>query len=88
MRTFALQKEHEASSVRVKEWLRLDLDRTLLINELLQSVSIVTKGFAVVTDESNEIRDRVLLAQVSEKILESKVSKRALQFARRRAFDC
>lgn len=72
-RTFgaaAYLKEHEASSVRVKEWLRLDLDRTLSINELLNNVQMVTPGFAVVMDESGIIRDRVLLAQTSQKILE------------------
>lgn len=85
MRTFgaaAYLKEHEASSVRVKEWLRLDLDRTLLINEMLQNVSIITKGFAVVTDESGDIRDRVLLAQVSEKILEIEGVKAGFTIAR------
>ncbi|MDY0210439.1 MAG: 50S ribosomal protein L9 [Acholeplasma sp.] len=85
MRTFgaaAYLKEHEASSVRVKEWLRLDLDRTLLINELLQSVTIVTKGFAVVFDQSNEIRDRVLLAQVSERILDIEGVKAGFTIAR------
>ena len=85
MRTFgaaAYLKEHEASSIRVKEWLRLDLDRTLLINELLQNVSVVTKGFAVVVDESSEIRDRVLLAQVSEKILEIEGVKAGFTVAR------
>lgn len=85
MRTFgaaAYLKEHEASSVRVKEWLRLDLDRTLLINELLQNVTVVTKGFAVVFDQSKEIRDRVLLAQVSERILDIEGVKAGFTIAR------
>lgn len=85
MRTFgaaAYLKEHEASSVRVKEWLRLDLDRTLQINELLQHVTVVTKGFAVVLDDTDEIRDRVLLAQVSEKILEIEGVKAGFTIAR------
>ena len=73
MRTFgaaAYLKEHEASSIRVKEWLRLDLDRTLLINKLLKDILVVTPGYAAVIDTSGTIRDRVLLAQVSSKILE------------------
>lgn len=73
MRTFgaaAYLKEHEASSIRVKEWLRLDLSRTLLLNELLKDVIVLKSGFAAVIDTSGEIRDRVLLAQVSSKILE------------------
>jgi ribosomal protein L9 len=53
-----------------------------LINELLQNVSVVTKGFAVVVDESSEIRDRVLLAQVSEKILEIEGVKAGFTVAR------
>jgi len=84
-RTFgaaAYLKEHEASSVRVKEWLRLDLDRTLLINELLNSVQVITKEFAVVVDESNVVRDRVLLAQTSQKILEIEGIKAGFTIAR------
>ncbi|MGI6360490.1 MAG: 50S ribosomal protein L9 [Acholeplasmatales bacterium] len=63
-------KEHQASSAKVKEWLRQDKERTLLINELVSKIEMVDGGFGVVVDDSNVIRDRVLLAQVSERILD------------------
>ncbi|MFA5720173.1 MAG: 50S ribosomal protein L9 [Acholeplasmataceae bacterium] len=63
-------KEHQASSAKVKEWLRQDKERTLLINELVSKVQMVKEGFGVVLDDSQLIRDRVLLAQVSERILD------------------
>ncbi|MCK9492997.1 MAG: 50S ribosomal protein L9 [Acholeplasmataceae bacterium] len=72
-RTFgaaAYLKEQQASSVKVKEWLRLDKERTLLINNLLNKVESPIIGFGIVKDDSGDIQDRVLLAQVSERILD------------------
>lgn len=72
-RTFgaaAYLKEQQASSIKVKEWLRLDKERTLLINTLLNTVESPIKGIGIVKDDSGVIHDRVLLAQVSEKILD------------------
>lgn len=63
-------KEHQASSAKVKEWLRQDKQRTLLINELVSKIMMVEDEFGVVVDDTEIIRDRVLLAQVSERILD------------------
>lgn len=72
-RTFgaaAYLQEKQASSVRAKEWLRLDLERTLEINNLISQLVEVQPGFGVVVDKTNLVRDRVLVAQVTDKILE------------------
>lgn len=65
-------KEYEASSAKVKEWLREDKERMLLTNELVSKVISPVKGSGVVIDRSNIIRDRTLLAQVSERLLDIK----------------
>ncbi len=65
-------KEFNASSAKVKEWLRMDKERTLFINELVSKIISPAKGTGVVVDRSGVIRDRTLLAQVSEKMLEIK----------------
>lgn len=74
-RTFAAAsylKEKGASSTIVKDWLRIDKERTVLINDLVNTVILPVKGSGVVIDRSGKIRDRTLLAQVSQKLLEIK----------------
>lgn len=65
-------KEFGASSSKVKDWLRIDKERTIIINELVSKVISPVKGSGVVIDRSGIIRDRTLLAQVSESLLEIK----------------
>lgn len=65
-------KEHGASSSKVKDWLRSDKERVLLINDLVSKVISPVKGSGVVIDRSGIVRDRTLLAQISEKVLEIK----------------
>ncbi len=60
----------EASNAQVKEWLRISKETTLLINKLLSKVRPVIDGYGVVVEEAELIQDRVILAKVSEKILE------------------
>lgn len=63
-------REHEASVSKVKEWLRLSKEEIDIINELLQKLTTITKGYGVIIDKSEKIRGRVILAKASEKVLE------------------
>lgn len=65
-------KEFGASSIRVKNWLRIDKERIMIINDLVSKVISPVKGSGVVIDRSGKVRDRTLLAQVSDKLLEIK----------------
>lgn len=65
-------KEFGASSTRVKNWLRIDKERIMIINDLVSKVISPVKGSGVVIDRSGKVRDRTLLAQVSDKLLEIK----------------
>ncbi len=72
-RTFgaaAYLKDHEASTLRVKEWLRMSKENALTLNKMISKLTLIADSYGVIVDDSKEIRDRVLIAKASEKILE------------------
>lgn len=72
-RTFsaaAFLKEHEASTSRVKQWLRISKKEIEIINEMFENIVKITDGYAAIVDDSNEKRSRVLIARASEKLVE------------------
>lgn len=72
-RTFsaaAFLKEHEASTSKVKEWLRISKQQIETINEMFEKMIIITDGYAAIIDDSSERKSRVLIAKASEKIIE------------------
>lgn len=71
-RTFgaaAYLKEHEASTLQVKEWLRISKEQTIILNNLLLKLTPITEGYGAIIDDTGLIRGRVLLAKSSENIL-------------------
>lgn len=72
-RTFSVAaylKEHEASTAKVKEWLRVSKEELETINEMFKYLTKITEGYAVIIDNSNKARSRVLIAKASEKIVD------------------
>ncbi len=71
-RTFgaaAYLKEYEASSLKVKEWLRISKEHIIILNQLILKLRTLVEGYGVIVDDTNLIRGRVLLAKASENIL-------------------
>lgn len=63
-------REHDASVSKVKEWLRMSKEEIDIVNEMLEKLTTITKGYGVIVDKSEKIRGRVLIAKASEKVLE------------------
>lgn len=72
IRTFevaGLLKQFNANTLKTKELLREDLNVQKIIYKLLNNVEIILNKFAIVRANENEIYDRVLLAKVSNELL-------------------
>ena len=72
-RTFdvaSILKEYGADMIKVRTLLRDEIDRYRTISSLANQVEILFERYAVVKNANNSILDRVLLAQVSERLLD------------------
>ena len=63
-------REYGADTIRVKTMLRDDLSRRLTITSLANKVEILYGKYAIVKAIEEEILDRVMLAQISEELLQ------------------
>jgi cyclic-di-AMP phosphodiesterase len=71
-RTFevaALLKDFDADAQKVNLWLRKDLNRTLMINQMIQDSRLILNRFMILK-RTSRIEDRVMLAQAAESALD------------------
>lgn len=72
-RTFsaaAFLREHEASTSKVKTWLRLPKEDLQTIDDMFGKLTKITAGYAAIVDNTRKSRSRILIAKASEKIIE------------------
>jgi ribosomal protein L9 len=72
-RTFsaaAFLREHEASTSKVKAWLRLPKEDLQTIDDMFGKLTKITAGYAAIVDNTRKSRSRILIAKASEKIIE------------------